>query len=81
MGGNAILPKNTSISLRRMKFFAHPDVNEFVRQEVRPAFARVVVEKPKESRKGTLTGAWEQRLTKKNRVKRIWSALDSRAWA
>lgn len=37
-----------------MKFFAHPDLDAFRRQELVPRFAKVAVEKPKESRAGTL---------------------------
>ncbi|WVQ71925.1 hypothetical protein IAR50_001467 [Cryptococcus sp. DSM 104548] len=33
-----------------MKFFAHPDLNEFKKLELDPWFGKVVIEKPKESR-------------------------------
>lgn len=36
----------------RMKFFAHPDLDRFKRDELDGWFAKVVVDKPKESRSG-----------------------------
>lgn len=36
----------------RMKFFAHPDLDEFRKLELDQWFGRVVIEKPKESRSG-----------------------------
>ena len=36
----------------RLKFFMHPDLDDFKRAELIPKFSKVVVEKPKESRKG-----------------------------
>jgi hypothetical protein len=36
----------------RMKYFAHPDMNRFKSEELDKRFAKVVVEKPKESRSG-----------------------------
>lgn len=36
-----------------MKYFAHPDLDAFRREELVPRFAKVAVEKPKESRAGT----------------------------
>jgi hypothetical protein len=36
----------------RMKFFAHPDLDQFKRDELDGWFAKVVVDKPKESRSG-----------------------------
>ena len=35
-----------------MKFFAHPDLDQFKRDELDGWFAKVVVDKPKESRSG-----------------------------
>lgn len=35
-----------------MKFFAHPDLDEFRKLELDRWFGKVVVEKPKESRSG-----------------------------
>jgi hypothetical protein len=35
-----------------LKFFMHPDLDEFKRSELIPRFSKVVVDKPKESRKG-----------------------------
>jgi hypothetical protein len=35
-----------------MKYFAHPDMNRFKSEELDKRFAKVVVEKPKESRSG-----------------------------
>ena len=35
-----------------LKFFMHPDLDEFKRTELIPRFSKVVVDKPKESRKG-----------------------------
>jgi hypothetical protein len=36
-----------------MKFFMHPDLDDFRKSELLPRFSKVVVDKPKESRKGT----------------------------
>jgi hypothetical protein len=36
-----------------VKYFAHPDLDAFRREELVPRFAKVAVEKPKESRAGT----------------------------
>jgi hypothetical protein len=35
-----------------MKFFMHPDLDDFRGSELVPRFSKVVVDKPKESRKG-----------------------------
>lgn len=40
--------------LFRLKFFAHPDLTMFKREELDPWFHKVVVDKPKESRSGVL---------------------------
>ncbi len=40
---------------RRLKFFMHPDLDEFRREELGKRFAKVVTEKPKESRSGGFT--------------------------
>jgi len=36
-----------------MKFFMHPDLDDFRKMELESRFRKVVVDKPKESRKGT----------------------------
>ncbi|WVR09723.1 hypothetical protein IAU60_006799 [Kwoniella sp. DSM 27419] len=41
-----------------IKFFAHPDMDEFRRLELDPWFAKVVVEKPKESRSESSEAYW-----------------------
>ena len=38
----------------RLKFFMHPDLDAFRKEELERRFAKVVTEKPKESRAGTL---------------------------
>jgi hypothetical protein len=37
----------------RLKFFMHPDLDDFRKSELVTRFRKVVVDKPKESRKGT----------------------------
>jgi 23S rRNA (uridine2552-2'-O)-methyltransferase len=37
-----------------LKFFMHPDLDDFRKLELVTRFRKVVVDKPKESRKGTL---------------------------
>ncbi|WVQ78496.1 hypothetical protein IAT38_000582 [Cryptococcus sp. DSM 104549] len=41
-----------------MKFFAHPDLDEFKKFELDPWFGKVVVEKPKESRSESSEAYW-----------------------
>lgn len=36
-----------------LKFFMHPDLDDFRKLELLPRFRKVVVDKPKESRKGS----------------------------
>ena len=38
----------------RLKFFMHPDLDAFRKEELERRFAKVVTEKPKESRAGKL---------------------------
>jgi hypothetical protein len=38
---------------RSLKFFMHPDLDDFRKSELVTRFRKVVVDKPKESRKGT----------------------------
>jgi hypothetical protein len=63
-----------------MKYFTHPDLNQFKKEELDGRFARIVTEKPKESRKGTflLPCGAGLHLHFQNRVKLIGSALDSK---
>jgi len=35
-----------------LKFFMHPDLDAFKKEELEKRFAKVVIEKPKESRSG-----------------------------
>lgn len=46
------MPKPTVADLGSLKFFAHPDLEAFRKEELEPWFAKVSVEKPKESRSG-----------------------------
>jgi len=43
---------------RRIKFFQHPDLDEFKRDVLVPRFHKVSTEKPPESRKGASGPAW-----------------------
>lgn len=43
---------NSLMPHTRIKFFAHPDLDEFRKLELDQWFGKVVVEKPKESRSG-----------------------------
>jgi 23S rRNA (uridine2552-2'-O)-methyltransferase len=40
-----------------MKYFNHPDLNAFRKEQLEPRFGKIVVEKPKESRAGEYTHA------------------------
>lgn len=46
----------------RLKFFMHPDLDEFCRDELKTRFGRVVVEKPEGSRKGEQTSFLVERV-------------------
>ncbi|RXK37167.1 hypothetical protein M231_05536 [Tremella mesenterica] len=49
---NGKRPRKSSGGNLVMKFFSHPDLDDFKRQELIPFFDKVFVDKPKESRKG-----------------------------
>jgi hypothetical protein len=65
------------VLIRSLKFFMHPDLDEFKRSELVPRFSKVVVDKPKESRKGTsftLNLYWAYADHVQNRAKPTLSA-------
>ena len=43
---------SSELSPCSLKFFMHPDLDDFRKHELETRFAKVVVEKPKESRNG-----------------------------
>jgi hypothetical protein len=47
-----IHPRGQALTLS-LKFFMHPDLDDFRKSELVTRFRKVVVDKPKESRKGT----------------------------
>ncbi|KAK8869544.1 hypothetical protein IAR55_000111 [Kwoniella newhampshirensis] len=53
-GGKKVYPGGNLV----MKFFAHPDLDEFRKLELDPWFGKVVVEKPKESRSESSEAYW-----------------------
>ena len=54
-----------------LKFFMHPDLDDFRKSELVTRFRKVVVDKPKESRKGTfLRSVLGDMLMEQNPVKR-----------
>ncbi|WWD16195.1 hypothetical protein CI109_100620 [Kwoniella shandongensis] len=53
-GGKKVYPGGNLV----MKFFAHPDLDEFKKLELDPWFGKVVVEKPKESRSESSEAYW-----------------------
>jgi len=54
-----------------LKFFMHPDLDDFRKSELVTRFRKVVVDKPKESRKGkSLRSVLGDMLMEQNPVKR-----------
>lgn len=41
-----------------MKYFAHPDLDVFRREELEPYFRKVIIDKPKESRPESSEAYW-----------------------
>ena len=49
-----IMYKGETVLTGSLKFFMHPDLDDFRKSELVTRFRKVVVDKPKESRKGQL---------------------------